>query len=360
VNNNNAYLCANVTLTSNDDNGLTEPEALVDSTDGPGNGELASAVNFVWWADDGDNVLENNEVVLDQGPIGTLGLNGSTTIPLADSAHNIWTGGGGPAPANTTLYIGKAWCFGTLTLTPLPQDGMGSSSPRTPANSTGGIHCDGTLLGNSTQTDSLTADVSFSAVQARNNDAFLCTATSSTGSLVVTKVVVNNNGGNNVVSDFHLFVDDGFVSTEVTSGATTTLPLGAYSVSEAGSSGYQASFSGDCDSLGQVLVTAGEVKQCTITNTELPAHITLIKNVIGTPPLASNTLFGLSVDSTPVPTGASIAVTSNAPHTISEGGRVGYHFVSITGDPECPSVLGGTATLNEGQAITCTITNAKN
>jgi hypothetical protein len=66
------------------------------------------------------------------------------------------------------------------------------------------------------------------------------------------------------------------------------------------------------------------------------------------------------VDGTLVPNTTSIAVSSNAPHTITEDAKAGYQFVSITGSPQCPLVLGGTATLNEGQAITCTITNAKN
>ena len=41
--------------------------------------------------------------------------------------------------------------------------------------SDGGISCDGSNEGNESQTDSLTADVSFRAVQARNNSAFECT-----------------------------------------------------------------------------------------------------------------------------------------------------------------------------------------
>ena len=98
VNNNDAYLCANVKLTSNDDNTPTEPELLDDPTTGPSLGELASSINFVWWADDGDNVLEDNEKVISEGPIGALGLNGSTTVALADSQTNIWTGQGGPVP----------------------------------------------------------------------------------------------------------------------------------------------------------------------------------------------------------------------------------------------------------------------
>ncbi len=183
VDNNDAYLCANVTLTSNDDNGLTEPESEVDQTAGVGQGELADEVNFIWWADDGDNVLEDNENVISQGPIGALGVNGSTTVPLADSENNIWTGQGGPVPGAQTLYIGKAWCFGGITANPLDQDNATSTNPSLDNNDNsiagepadGGYLCDGSDLDNSTQSDSLTADVTFTAVQARHNDEFLCT-----------------------------------------------------------------------------------------------------------------------------------------------------------------------------------------
>ncbi len=360
INSNDAYLCANVKLTSNDDNTQTEPESLVDAN-GTTTGELANNVNFIWWADDGDNVLESNETVISQGPIGTLGLQGSTTITLADSAHNIWTGVGGPVPGAQTQYIGKAWCFGTIGTAPLTQDNLGTTSTRTPRNSTGGITCNGSALGNETQTDSLTANVSFSAVQARNNGGFMCIPPEvRTAKLTVNKVVVNNNGGNNVISDFHLVVDDGFVSTGVTSGVQMTLPASTYGVSETGVSGYQATFSGDCDVNGDVVLNSGDVKTCTITNTELPAHITLIKNVTGSAPLDLPTVFGLKIDGITVPNNTSIAVTSNALHAISETGRAGYSFVSITGNTKCPAVLNGTATLDEGEAITCTITNVKN
>lgn len=361
IDNNDAYLCANVKLTSNDDNGLNEPEALVDATDGPGLGELASEVKFVWWADDGDNVLENNENIISSGPIGALGLNGSTTIPLADSQNNIWTGVGGPAIGGVTQYIGKAWCFGNISGVPLVQDGLGTTSPRTPANSSGGIACDGAFLNNATQSDSLTADVTFTAVQARNNPGFLCTPPRETAKLTVVKVVTNDNGGNNIVADFNLFVDDGFVSTNVSSGVEATLPVGTYGVSETGVSGYVASFSGDCDSEGNITLNPGDDKICTITNNDLSPNITLIKVVTGTPPLADPSLFRMRVDGTIVPNTTSLAVTSNTPHVITEDPRAGYSFVSITG-AGCPSGLGSSSpiVLSEGQAITCTITNNKN
>lgn len=182
VDTNDAYLCADVTLTSNDDNTQTEPEAL-DDPNGLATGELTQEVNFIWWADDGDNVLEDDEEVISSGPIGALNLNEPHKVALADSENNIWTGEAGPVTGDETFYIGKAWCFGDLSPAPLSQDGSGSLL--TPAgdnndNQTagepedGGYICDGSSLNNSTQTDSLTVDVSFSAVQARHNPDFLC------------------------------------------------------------------------------------------------------------------------------------------------------------------------------------------
>ena len=65
VDNNDAWACVDVLLTANDDVTCTEPEMDDDPTcneQGENNGELAQALNFVFWVDDGDNVLEVNEV----------------------------------------------------------------------------------------------------------------------------------------------------------------------------------------------------------------------------------------------------------------------------------------------------------
>ncbi len=375
VDNNDAYLCANVTLTSNDDNTQTEPEAIVDANQ-LATGELASLVNFIWWADDGDNVFESDENIISQGPIGALGVGGSITIPLADSENNIWTGEGGPVPGNETHYIGKAWCFGNIGTDPVEQDESGElMSPAGDNNDNsdegepedGGFTCDGSFLGNESQTDSLTADVIFNAVQARHNEDFLCVPPEvrEEGEIVVTKIVINDNGGNNVIGDFELHVDDGIVDTQVVSGVTTTVPAGAYNVTETGVPGYVASFSGDCNAFGEVTVGDGETKHCYITNNDLPANITLFKVVTGIAPLATPNQFGLRIDGGNVPHNSSVAVTSNSPHTINELGRAGYTFVGpITGTSSygksCPAVLGGSITLDEGETIVCTITNNKN
>src|SRR3990167_8075804 len=63
VGSNNAWMCAAAHITSDLDNSITEPEDNVatgpgDANDGTGDGDLDSALNFVFWNDDGDNVYE--------------------------------------------------------------------------------------------------------------------------------------------------------------------------------------------------------------------------------------------------------------------------------------------------------------
>lgn len=67
--------------------------------------------------------------------------------------------------------------------------------------------------------------------------------------------------------------------------------------------------------------------------------------------------FGISVGGAGVTSGASNSYNANTPLAIDEAGLDGYSFVSITGDAKCPGALGGTVTLDEGEDVTCTITN---
>jgi len=180
VQDNESWLCADVTLRSDDDVTCTDPEneaegPLVCQVPGAGLGELADALNFLWWADDGDNVLEVGETTLPSGPLGVLAVGETATVTLADSLSNIW-GLQGPIPqGGDTFYIGKGWCFGAITETPVDQDGFGATGTNGPDSLRGGgFSCDGSGEGNKTQTDALTADISFRAVQARNNTDFVC------------------------------------------------------------------------------------------------------------------------------------------------------------------------------------------
>src|SRR3989344_382958 len=176
---NEAWVCGNITLTESADNGINEPEAGAgDATDGQWNGELDERLQFVFWADDGDNVLEDNENVLLTGSPSQLPQDPGTPgmdFTLADSTNNVLTGQpNDPLLGTNTYYVGKAFCFGELTQQPLGQDGFGVASPRNPGNSTGGVACSGSLETNISQTDSVKGDVTLTAVQSRDLPDFIC------------------------------------------------------------------------------------------------------------------------------------------------------------------------------------------
>ena len=171
VNGNDAWACMDFYLYNADDNGLTEPESEVDTTDGPGRGELQNQINFVWWADDGDNVLEEDENVF-QSTISLSELN-TFSVALADSSRNGVLSST-PLVGDSDYYIGKAWCFGGFVLTPVTQDGKGYGQGNGPDVRGSGINCDGSSTNNLTQSDSVQVALSFQAVQARNNDDFTC------------------------------------------------------------------------------------------------------------------------------------------------------------------------------------------
>lgn len=196
VRNNDAWVCADVKLTSKNDNGINEPEGLDgDTTGGLNEGELANEVKFYWWADDGDNVFENNETLLPGagGNMGSLDINETVTIALADSQNNIW-GGNSPFPGDEVEYLAKAWCFGETAMTPYPQDGgnLGSGPDDRP------ITCNGANLTNITQTDSFTLDIAFRAVQSRHNPGYLCNPSTPTLTLTPTPPQVISCEANDV------------------------------------------------------------------------------------------------------------------------------------------------------------------
>ena len=95
------------------------------------------------------------------GPASDV-LNG-VTYTLADSNFSV-LGGTNPFVGSTTYYIGLAWCAGTMTVTSNAGNMAGQPD----------LSCDGSSMGNDTQTDSMTADLSFRAEQWRNNPDFDC------------------------------------------------------------------------------------------------------------------------------------------------------------------------------------------
>ena len=177
---NSSWLCADIKVTRNADNSCTEPEqAAVGGENGAcvapnGPGELAKELNFVFWKDDGDNVYEcgaetavngSCEQILTEGPADAV--LGGESWALADSTTDT-----GPIPAKQTFYIGKFFCFGTLTKSPLQQDNVNTGNPVSRQGS--GFLCDGKPVDNKSQTDSLEGDISFYAEQFRHNEQFTC------------------------------------------------------------------------------------------------------------------------------------------------------------------------------------------
>jgi predicted ribosomally synthesized peptide with SipW-like signal peptide len=181
VKNNNAWACMNVKITATPENGQTEPENLLDSTESVNGGELQKYLYFAFWADDGDNVYEKGEKIFEKGLAKEI-FNGKNWT-IADSSLNIWSSyKNDPLIANSVKYIGKAWCFGSLSENPVNQDGKGKTGRNGPLVRGTGVSCNGKYISNIVQSDGLVADVSFFVEQSRNNSKFVCQNDNNSGS----------------------------------------------------------------------------------------------------------------------------------------------------------------------------------
>jgi predicted ribosomally synthesized peptide with SipW-like signal peptide len=196
---NPAWACADVSLTGNADNGINGPEAAAgDTTDGPFAGELAQNLSVFIWNDNattggataGDNIYQTGEKILTAPEKLSVLLGGNvngpatTSIALADA-----TTGTGPLGAGSSSNIGIEWCAGTFTGTP----------------GTPGFTCDGSTMGNNTQTDSLTADITMRVSQSRNQPNFTCSTGTTAGPQTI---VVNANSLGNGTGTGWYFYDD--------------------------------------------------------------------------------------------------------------------------------------------------------
>lgn len=174
--------------------------------------------------------------------------------------------------------------------------------------------------------------------------------------ITVTKQVVNDNGGSATVPNFTLKVGN----TTVTSGVLADIPDGSYAITESGPSGYAASFSGDCDSNGNITMFAGQSYVCTITNDDIAPSLTLSKVVVNdNGGSTASTAWTLSAaGATPISGAGGASSGSNfvaGTYTLSESGPDTY----TAGSWSCTggSKSGDQVTLGIGETATCTITN---
>ncbi len=149
VNNNDAWVRLVISAVTNNDNGLTEPEGIVDTTDGVGNGELRQNLKFSMWLDwgavagfqndgdptEGDNIQQSGEPTLISE--GTIDPDG-TVSPGISEIWNLKDFNNSYLPGGKTAYFGVKW-----------------NLPST--------------VGNEVQTDSMSATMEFQVQQVRNN-----------------------------------------------------------------------------------------------------------------------------------------------------------------------------------------------
>ena len=175
--------------------------------------------------------------------------------------------------------------------------------------------------------------------------------------LTLHKGVTNDNGGLATQDNFQAYINGSPVSWD----STQALDAGTYTLSEDGATGYQGS-EWSCDGGTQdgdtITLEVGDSINCSVNNNDIAPTVTLTKvvnnNYGGT---KGPDDFGLSIGGTAVNSGQTLTVNANVPIEIMELSLTGYSFVSIGGDDGCPSEIGGTVTLSEGQNISCTITN---
>jgi len=105
-------------LTSNDDNGLTDPEGEVDSTGGEGEGELADEILATVWYDGtedddgGNNELDEGELVIASGTLRDVLAQLESGLLLADQTGSngakAASGTGGGSSEVTAEYCGPS------------------------------------------------------------------------------------------------------------------------------------------------------------------------------------------------------------------------------------------------------------
>lgn len=152
IKNGPAYACLDFYNYKDLENGVNEPESHVDTSSTTG--ELGTGLEFFAWKEgDGDRVFEPAEAPLfgttSQSAVQVLN---NTTYAIADALH------GNPIQNGVVKYVGVYWCAGDLEVN----------------LATGKATCNGEVLGNEAQTDSMGVDVAIRAVSSQSQPKFTC------------------------------------------------------------------------------------------------------------------------------------------------------------------------------------------
>ena len=171
--------------------------------------------------------------------------------------------------------------------------------------------------------------------------------------VTVHKTLINdsNTEGMSAITDFSFNVGGDPVFFDEDGAVTVSLPVGEYSVSETEAPGYTTTYSEGCTGS----ISAGQTKDCTITNDDMPTQIVVKKVVVndsGKSAIASAFSFWLSIDDETSYTFAeggenTLSVVPGV-YTVTENTAPGY----TTTYDACSGIE-----LGFGQTATCTITN---
>lgn len=165
--------------------------------------------------------------------------------------------------------------------------------------------------------------------------------------LTVNKSVINH-GGSKVAADFAPYMAG---TTTMAVGVASMLDPASYAITESVDPNYTQTFSGDCDSGGNITLGASTTNTCLITNEEKPSRLTVTKVVTNHGLSKTVSDFTLLVDANPVTSGATNIFNSGV-HTVSEVPDSSY-TATFSGD--CNS--GGSVTLVPNTTKACTLTN---
>jgi hypothetical protein len=203
------------------------------------------------------------------------------------------------------------------------------------------------------------------------------------GAITVNKALSKDNGGTASVGDFPLTITPAKQSPiSVTSGQVSQLDPGVYTIGETMTTQLAEEYTntslvctdngntmeGVTD--GQITMEAGHVYQCTITNDDKPAHLTIVKNTGNT---AYNGTFGFTISGTELtPSITTVAGTgqtgvidlNKGSYDLQEVVPSGWSFSNVSCLYEGQSVgnsisNGENIVVDNGDDVTCTFTNAR-
>ena len=311
--------------------------------------------------------------VLGDDPANNVASDTDVSVPLLTLRKDVINDHGGTrTPADFVLTAGG----------PTPISGIHGSAPVTSAPVQSGTYTlSETGPKGYTASDYVCSidggpQVTGNTITLGNEQAAICTVVNrdQPASLTLSKIVRNDHGGTATPADFTLSAAGPTPISGVSGNAAVTnatVHAGVYTLSETNLPGYSAGayscvVNGGASASGNSLTLGpGDAAVCTVTNTDQPARLTLVKNLVndhgGPAKLADFTLTATgptSVSGISGTANVTAASISAGTYQLGETNLPGY----TASDYSCvvnggAPVVGNTLPIANGDAAVCTVTN---